>query len=158
MDDYHVDNEIAKGEAGSVVYRGRKKRSLEFVAVKSVDKGQVAKVQNEVFVMHQVRSPSVLAFHAWYETRNHLWVITELCAGRLDAIVAADAPLTPEAVQVFASDILTGLAALHGAGLCLGSLRARGVLVDEEGAARLASFTHARPASGCCLYCEPHPV
>ncbi len=44
MDDYHVDNEIAKGEAGSVVYRGRKKRSLEFVAVKSVDKGQVAKV------------------------------------------------------------------------------------------------------------------
>lgn len=57
-------------------------------------------VQNEVFVMHQVRSPSVLAFHAWYETRNHLWVITELCAGRLDAIVAADSPLAPEAVQV----------------------------------------------------------
>lgn len=50
--------------------------------------------------MHQVRSPSVLAFHAWYETRNHLWVITELCAGRLDAIVAADSPLAPEAVQV----------------------------------------------------------
>ncbi len=172
--------------------------------------------------MHQVRSPSVLAFHAWYETRNHLWVITELCAGRLDAIVAADAPLTPEAVQVsaprasqrlrpprgavgarlraralrllgpfglpcvrarradaasarvidlfcwcfpspvqvFASDILTGLAALHGAGLCLGSLRARGVLVDEEGAARLASFTHARrfpePASGRTAFARAH--
>jgi len=45
MDDYHVDNEIGRGKHGSVVYRGRRKRSLEFVAVKSVDKSEAAKVR-----------------------------------------------------------------------------------------------------------------
>lgn len=44
MDNYHVDNELGQGSGGSKVYKGRCKRSLEFVAVKSVPKIHATKV------------------------------------------------------------------------------------------------------------------
>ena len=42
MDNFHIYEEIGRGKH-SVVYKGRKKKSIQYVAIKSVDKAQMAK-------------------------------------------------------------------------------------------------------------------
>lgn len=48
MNNYHIYEEIGRGK-NSVVYKGRKKKTLEFVAVKSIEKSRRKKLLNEVY-------------------------------------------------------------------------------------------------------------
>eukprot|EP01047_Picozoa_sp_COSAG01_P120361 COSAG01_NODE_49086_length_375_cov_0.836957_1_plen_74_part_10 len=64
-----------------MVYRCRKKKCVEFCAIKSVDKTNRQKVLNEVMILNSLRQNNVLQFHTWYETRNHIWLIMEYCTG-----------------------------------------------------------------------------
>ena len=57
------------------------KKSIEYVAVKSVEKCRRKKVLNEVRIFHDLDHVNVLKFYNWYETRNHLWIIFEYAAG-----------------------------------------------------------------------------
>jgi serine/threonine-protein kinase ULK4 len=45
--------EIGRGKY-SVVYKGRKKKSIEYVAVKSVERGRRKKLMNEVRIFHNL--------------------------------------------------------------------------------------------------------
>ena len=63
------------------MYKGRKKQTIQYDAVKSVSKARKPRVLQEVRAMHALAHPSVLAFHAWYETANHLWLVLEYCVG-----------------------------------------------------------------------------
>jgi predicted Ser/Thr protein kinase len=47
LNDYHIYEEIGKGKQ-SIVYKGRRKKSIEYVAIKSVDKSQRERLMNEV--------------------------------------------------------------------------------------------------------------
>ncbi len=71
---------IGRG-AHSVVYKGRKKQTIQYYAIKSVAKSRKPRVLQEVRAMHALAHPAVLAFHAWYETSNHLWLVLEYCVG-----------------------------------------------------------------------------
>lgn len=61
--------------------KGRIKKTITYVAVKSVDKLRKPKVLNEVRIFHNLNHTGILKFYNWYETRNHLWVIFEYCSG-----------------------------------------------------------------------------
>ena len=90
MNNYHIYEEIGRGKY-SVVYKGRKKKTIEFVAVKSVDRMRRKKLMNEVRIFHNLEHPNVLKFFNWYETRNHLWIIFEYCpAGDLLKLLEDD--------------------------------------------------------------------
>ena len=86
MNNFHVYEEIGKGKY-STVYKvkkklqGRKKKLLEYVAVKSIDKSRKNKVLNEVKIINNLNHPNVIKFFNWYETRNHFWIIFEYCSG-----------------------------------------------------------------------------
>ena len=80
MNNFHIYEEVGKGKY-SVVYKGRKKKSIDYVAVKSIEKNRRKKVLNEVRMFHTLKNRHVLKFYNWYETRNHLWIIFEYCAG-----------------------------------------------------------------------------
>ena len=47
MDDYHFYEEIGRGDH-SVVFKGRRKKTIEYVAVKSVDRSKVAQVSSKL--------------------------------------------------------------------------------------------------------------
>ena len=47
MNNYHIYAEIGRGK-GSTVYKGREKKTIQYVAIKSVEKALKAKVLNEV--------------------------------------------------------------------------------------------------------------
>jgi len=49
MNNYHIYEEIGKGKY-SVVYKGRKKKTIEYMAVKSLEKSRRTKLLNEVLI------------------------------------------------------------------------------------------------------------
>jgi serine/threonine-protein kinase ULK4 len=95
MNNYHIYEEIGRGKF-SIVYKGRKKKTIEYMAVKSVEKSRRKKVLNEVKIMHNLIHPNILRFYNWYETRNHLWVLFEYCCGgNLSQLIEQDKKAYP---------------------------------------------------------------
>lgn len=80
MNNYHIYEEVGRGKY-SVVYKGRKKKTIEYVAVKSVERSRRKKLMNEVRLFHNLNHRNIVKFFNWYETRNHLWIIFEYCSG-----------------------------------------------------------------------------
>eukprot|EP00906_Rhabdomonas_costata_P034460 RCo048497 len=147
MQNYQIYEEIGKGRH-SVVYKGRRKRTVEYYAVKSVEKGQREKVLNEVQVMHALCHPNILRFFNWYETSNHLWLILEYCTGSdLRTVLRADKALPEQTVVTFGLDIAAGLAYLHSHGILCCDLKPSNLLVDGSGVVKLADFGLARLVS-----------
>ena len=131
---------IGRG-AHSTVYKGRKKQTIQYYAVKSVSKARKPRVLQEVRAMHALAHPSVLAFHAWYETANHLWLVLEYCVGGdLLGLLAADGALPEGSVHDLGAGLAAGLAALHAAGGLHRDVKPSNVLLDEAGSAKLGGF------------------
>lgn len=64
MNNYHIYAEIGRGK-GSVVYKGREKKTINYVAIKSVEKQYKNKVLNEVGTGHNQTTPAVQCIHGW---------------------------------------------------------------------------------------------
>ena len=151
MDKYHIYNEIGKG-AFSLVYKGREKKKIEYVAIKRIEKSEMNKIVSEVQVMHKLNSPHVLKFHDWYETRSGLWLILEYCTGGdLAILLEQDDHLPETSIQIFALDILAGLRYLHSLGIVHCDLRAKNFLIDEYGILKISDFKNARTLSKCSI-------
>eukprot|EP00753_Platysulcus_tardus_P012734 PLAT3529.3.p1 GENE.PLAT3529.3~~PLAT3529.3.p1 ORF type:complete len:1349 (-),score=673.98 PLAT3529.3:46-4092(-) len=147
MEDYHLYEELGRGRR-SVVYKGRRKSTLSFVAIKSVEKTEreMRKVFGEVQIMHKLLHRNVLAFKTWFETSRHLWLILEFCTGGdLLQLLKADRRLPESSVKVFGVDLLSGLLYLHSVGLLYCDLKPSNVLFDEYGVLKLCDFGLARP-------------
>lgn len=80
MNNYHLYDEEGRGKH-SVVCKARKKKTLEYVAIKQTDRSRRKKVLNEAKILSDLAHPNLIRFHDWVETKNHLWVITEYCPG-----------------------------------------------------------------------------
>jgi serine/threonine-protein kinase ULK4 len=144
MDNYHIYEELGRG-TNSIVYKGRKKKSIEYVAVKCVEKGMMEKVLNEVQIMHKLECPHTLSFDSWYETRNHIWMIVEYCAGgNLLTVLQQDLCLPEASARTFGLDVVTGLQYLHSVGVLFCDLKPSNLLLDEFGVIKLANFRLAR--------------
>ena len=145
MDNFHIYEEAGKGKF-SVVYKGRKKGTIEYVAIKSVKKAQLETIMHEVKIQYRLKHPNILQFHNWYETSNHIWTILEWCAGpSLRNIIEQDGRLPEASIRLFAADMLGGLHYLHTHGQIYGDLKPATVLMDEYGVLKLASFSLSRP-------------
>jgi len=55
MNNYHIYEEVGRGKF-SVVYKGRKKKSIEYVAVKSVERGRRKKLMDEVAIFNLIQT------------------------------------------------------------------------------------------------------
>ena len=142
MDRYHIYEAI--GREHSVVYKGRRKKTIQYYAIKSVDKSQRQRVLQEVQVLRATSHPGVLRFHAWYETQNHLWLILEYCVGGdLLGVLKQDVALPEASVARFAADLCESLRVVHAAGT-LHCDEPSNVLMDEDGRLKLCGFGLAR--------------
>jgi len=64
------------------MFSGKKKKSIQYVAVKSVEKSRRLKVNNESRILNSLEpNPNIIKFYNFFETRNHLWLIFEFCPG-----------------------------------------------------------------------------
>ncbi|CAI5516946.1 unnamed protein product [Closterium sp. Naga37s-1] len=128
-----------------VVYKGRKKTTVEYFAIKSIEKCEKPRVLQEVRTFHTLDHDNVLKFHAWYETANHLWLILEYCVGGdLLALLRQDSKLPEESIHDFARDCAQALQFLHSNSIIYADFKPSNVLLDENGRPKLCDFGLAR--------------
>ena len=141
MNNYHLYEEIGSGKF-SVVYKGRKRHTIKYVSIKSVEKCRRAKVMTEVAMLSRLQThPNVLEFYHWNETRNHLWVINEYCCGGdLMRLLKQDQKLDEGQALVFGRDICEGLFFVHSRGVIYTDLKPSNILFDENGKLKLSDF------------------
>ena len=144
MDRYHIYEAIGRGKH-SVVYKGRRKKTVQYYAIKSVEKSQRPRVLQEVQVLRAVSHELVLKFHAWYETQNHLWLILEYCVGGdLLSLLLQYLSLPQASIGAFGADLVVSLRTLHRHGHVHCDLKPSNVLIDEDGRLKLCGFGLAR--------------
>jgi serine/threonine protein kinase len=125
----------------SVIHKGRRKHSIEFLAIKSTVKSSRQQVIDEVRLMHAINHENIVKFHSWYETSNHLWVISEYCAGgSLRRLIEQDSALPEATVLSIGLDVLAALECVHREGFAMVELRPESFLLTEYGIAKLARF------------------
>ncbi|EEY57356.1 serine/threonine protein kinase [Phytophthora infestans T30-4] len=148
MENYNIYDEIGLG-TNSFVYKARRKRSIEYVAVKSTAKSRMDKILNEVPFLHKLESPYVLKFFDWYESSNHIWLILEYCmGGDLLNLITQDKHLPESAVQSFGLELVAGLHYLHSNSILYCDLKPANILIDEFGSLKLSDFGLARRIPG----------
>ena len=143
MENYIIYEEIGNGEA-TTVYKGRRKETINFVAVLSISKSRRAAVTNWVRIAHQITDDYVVHFHEWYETTNHLWLVLELCTGgSLQDILDQDERLPLSEIKKMASDICRGIHHLHKNDICVGDLSPSRLLLDGPGVVKINNLSCA---------------
>eukprot|EP00854_Cymbomonas_tetramitiformis_P004153 gene4153-5131_t len=148
MQNYHIYEAIGRGKH-SVVYKGRKKKSIQYYAVKSVEKSQRPRVLQEVRTLYTLDHGNILKFYAWYETQNHLWLVLEYCVGGdLLTLLRQDVKLPEDTVLGFARDLVEALSFLHSRGLIYCDLKPSNLLLDENGHLKLGDFGLTRRVTG----------
>uniref|UniRef100_A0A7S0S6G9 Protein kinase domain-containing protein n=1 Tax=Chlamydomonas leiostraca TaxID=1034604 RepID=A0A7S0S6G9_9CHLO len=144
MQSYHIYEKIGKGKY-STVYKGRRKKTIQYYAIKSVDKSQKARVLQEVRTMHALDHKNILKFFAWYETTNHLWLILEYCVGGdLNTLLRQDVRLPESSVHDFGRDLVVALQYLHHNSIIYCDLKPSNILLDENGRLKLGGFGLSR--------------
>ncbi|MBA0696600.1 hypothetical protein Goari_003140, partial [Gossypium aridum] len=130
------------------VYKGRKKKTIEYFAIKSVDKSQRHKVLQEVRILHSLNDPYILKFYSWYETSAHLWLVLEYCTGGdLMTLLRQDGKLPEDSIYFLAYDLVRALLYLHSKGIIYCDLKPSNILLDENGHTKLCDFALARKLS-----------
>ena len=144
MENYILYDEIGRGEH-SIVYKGRKKGTIEFVAIHCVEKCKRFELRNIVRLTHEMEHPNVVRFHEWYETTNHIWMVVELCTGdSLDAVLSQDKRLPEDTVRRFGAEIAKALFYIHSLGILYCDLKPPRIMLDGAGVLKLSDFALAR--------------
>ncbi|XP_036395440.1 serine/threonine-protein kinase ULK4 [Megalops cyprinoides] len=140
MENFILYEEIGRGSK-SVVYKGRRKGSIHFVAIICCDKSKRAEITNHVRLTHSIKHENVVSFHEWYETSNHLWLVVELCTGgSLEAVISQDECLSEDVVRGFAMDLVKGLKHIHGSGIICSDITPAKILLDGPGTLKYSNF------------------
>src|SRR5438128_3348671 len=89
------------------------------------------------------RHPALSPVLGWGIDNNGLWVAVEPNEGTPLASILARGPLTPPAAAALGAAVLSGVAALHEAGIAMGGFGATAVRVTSNGDVRLAGHPAA---------------
>ncbi|RVE62472.1 hypothetical protein OJAV_G00157310 [Oryzias javanicus] len=140
MENFILYEELGKGH-NSFVYKGRRKGSLNFVAIICTDKSKKWEITNRVRLSHDLDHPNIVCYYEWYETQKHLWLVVELCTGgSLQALVAQDGGLSEDVVKRFGWDLVKGLKYIHESEIILSDLTPAKILLDGSGILKLGNF------------------
>uniref|UniRef100_A0A8C5IC14 Unc-51 like kinase 4 n=1 Tax=Junco hyemalis TaxID=40217 RepID=A0A8C5IC14_JUNHY len=144
MENFVLYEEIGRGNT-TVVYKGRRKGTINFVAIICTDKCKRVGVANWIRLTQGLTHKNIVTFYEWYETSNHLWLVVELCTGgSLKSVIAQDECLPEDVVREFGIDLVTGLYHIHKHGIIYCELKPGKILLEGSGTLKFSSFCRAR--------------
>ena len=144
MNNYVIYEEVGKGPY-STVHKGRKKKSIEFVTLKSFSKHRKERVLNEVKILSLLQHDSILGFHNWYETRNHFWTIYDYLSGcDLKGIMKNEETMQESMIKQIAKMLVDGLVYMHSKGVVYCDFKLSNFVFDEYSNIKYVDFGNAR--------------
>ncbi|XP_045292389.1 serine/threonine-protein kinase ULK4 isoform X3 [Leopardus geoffroyi] len=144
MENFILYEEIGRGSK-TVVYKGRRKGTINFVAILCTDKCKRPEITNWVRLTHEIKHKNIVTFHEWYETSNHLWLVVELCTGgSLEMVIAQDENLPEDVVREFGVDLIAGLHHLHQLGILFCDISPGKILLEGPGTLKFSNFGLAK--------------
>ena len=148
-----MENYILYGEVNSsparVLFKARLKQSVLYVGVHCYDAALLDYVTANVQSLHNLKHQNVVQFIDWYQSPQHIWVVTELLnGGTLAGIMDLDGPMAGETACEFISDIAAGLRYVHLQGIVLCDLIPSKVLVDCHGILKISDFSFSQRLDG----------
>uniref|UniRef100_A0A8C0UTW2 Unc-51 like kinase 4 n=1 Tax=Cyanistes caeruleus TaxID=156563 RepID=A0A8C0UTW2_CYACU len=144
MENFVLYEEIGRGNM-TVVYKGRRKGTIDFVAIVCSDKCRRNGVANWIRLTRGLTHKNIMTFYEWYETSSHLWLVVELCTGgSLESVIAQDECLPEDVVREFGVDLVTGLYHIHKHGIIYCELKPGKILLEGSGTLKFGSFCWAR--------------
>ena len=93
--------------------------------------------------LYEHRHPALSPVLAWGTDSNGVWVAVEPNEGTPLSTILSRGPLTPPAAATLGAAVLSGVAALHEAGIAMGGFGATAVRVTSNGEVRLAGHPAA---------------
>src|SRR5207247_8957325 len=103
------------------------------------------------------RHPALSPVLAWGTDPNGVWVAVEPNEGTPLSSILSRGPLTPPAAATLGAGVLSGVAALHEAGIAMGGFGATAVRVTTNGEVRLAGHP-AAAARAAASQTDPRPA
>lgn len=144
MQNFVLYEEIGRGSR-TIVYKGRRKGTINFVAVFCTDKCKRPEITNWVRLTQEIKHQNIVTLYEWYETSNHLWLVVELCTGgSLEMVIAQDENLPEDVVRSFGIDLITGLHHLHQLGILFCDLSPGKILLEGPGTLKFSNFCLAK--------------
>ncbi|KAG8521592.1 Serine/threonine-protein kinase ULK4, partial [Galemys pyrenaicus] len=144
MENFILYEEIGRGSK-TIVYKGRRKGTINFVAILCTDKSKRPEITNWVRLTQEIKHKNIVTFHEWYETSNHLWLVVELCTGgSLETVIAQDENLPEDVVREFGIDLITGLHHLHQLGILFCDISPGKILLEGPGTLKFSNFCLAK--------------
>ncbi|NXF97715.1 ULK4 kinase, partial [Eubucco bourcierii] len=144
MENFFLYEEIGRGQ-NTCVYKGRRKGTINFLAILCINKCKRAEIANWVRLTQEIKHKNIVKFHDWYETSNHLWLVMELCTGgSLESVIAQDVHLPEDVVRKFGVDLVNGLYHIHQLGIIYGELTPGKILLEGSGTLKFSNFCLAK--------------
>ncbi len=143
---YRIENQLGVGEMG-MVYRAWDERLERWVALKQAVAGDDESRERFRIGARTIASlshPCLIQIHDFVYTDDGDWIVMEFYEGRTLRALLETGALDPAPALSFARQIADGLAALHARKILLFTLRPEGVLVSEDGQAKILDFGLAR--------------
>ena len=145
-DFYRAGKMLGRGAFGKVSL-GMHKLSRKLVALKSInkefmtDEKQKSKVMHEVGILLRLRHQSVVKLYETFETKRHMLLAMELCAGGdLLNYVRKRKKLDEDVAKVIFRQIIEGLGYIHRKRILHRDIKLDNILLDGKGNVKIADF------------------
>lgn len=138
----------------ATVHLARDAESGQLVVLKRISGGGVGEAAaldaalREVEVARRVSHPNLVAIHSMERVPDGALLVMEYAGGGSLADRLVRGPLATDELTRIASDVLSGLSALHEAGLVHGDVKPENILLRANGRALLADLGLARATRG----------
>ncbi|KAJ3693415.1 hypothetical protein LUZ60_008895 [Juncus effusus] len=151
IDDYHVLGLVGEGSFGKV-YKGRKKNSLQTVAMKFILKhGKSEKdlhnLRQEIEILRKLKHGNIIEMIDSFETPQEFCVVTEFAQGELFEVLEDDKCLPEDQVQAIAKQLVKALYYLHSNRIIHRDMKPQNILIGTASVVKLCDFGFARAMS-----------
>ncbi|NXN26006.1 ULK4 kinase, partial [Nycticryphes semicollaris] len=138
MENFILYEEIGRGNK-TVVYKGRRKGTINFVAVLCTDKCKRAEITNWVKVCIMYLGIICIASSLYA-----LATRVNISGGSLESVIAQDKHLPEDVVREFGVDLITGLYHIHKLGIIFCELTPGKILLEGPGTLKFSNFCLAK--------------
>ena len=137
---------LGRGAFGKVNL-GMHKLTRKLVAIKSINKEYLSeekqrkKIMHEVDILLRLRHESVVKLYETFETRRHIMLAMELCAGGdLLNFVRKRKKMDEPLAKVLFKQIIEGIGYIHSKSILHRDIKLDNILLDGKGKVKIADF------------------